>query len=353
MSARTGKPRLGFVGVGWIGQHRMRAVLDSGTAEVVAFADPSADLRTAALALAPRAQSCTTLDELLALELDGVAIATPSALHAEHARACLQRGLAVFCQKPLARTLAETRSVVETARTHNRLLEVDFSYRNTAALRAIKGVLESGDLGPIYSARFVFHNAYGPDKPWYYDRASSGGGCVMDLGVHLVDSALWLLEGARVERVDSALYAQGERLTASSTQVEDYAVARLDLQGGAVVELACSWKLPAGVDAVIEAELYGPYGGLRFRNVNGSFYDFVAERMHGTSSTRLAEPPDEWGGRTIVKWTEQLAQSADYAVAADRFLSVAEVIDQIYAQRATTRMPRARQNAASDPGSPG
>jgi predicted dehydrogenase len=324
------RPRLGFLGVGWIGLHRMKAVLESGVADVVAVADPSPALRAAALEAAPDVRALASLDELLALELDGVAIATPSALHAQQALACLSRDCAVFCQKPLARNVEETRMVVEAARAKNRLLEVDFSYRNTAALRAVKAVLDSGELGPIYSARFVFHNAYGPDKPWYYDRTASGGGCVMDLGVHLVDSARWLLGDVSIERVDSALYAAGQRLGTSSSQVEDYATARLELAHGALVELACSWKLHAGRDAEISAELFGPHGAVRFRNVNGSFYDFVAERMQGTSCWPLSEPPDGWGGRTIVQWAERLAQSADFDPAASAFIDVATVIDRIY-----------------------
>jgi predicted dehydrogenase len=340
MSAPGHKPRLGFLGVGWIGLHRMRAVLESGVADVVAVADPSAELCAAALEAAPGARAVATLDELLRLELDGVAIATPSALHAEHAIQSLARGCSVFCQKPLARTLAETRTVVEAARTNKRLLAVDFSYRHTAALRALKQVLASGELGPIYSGRLVFHNAYGPDKPWYYQRESSGGGCLVDLGVHLLDSLLWLLDRPDVSFVDSALYSRGQRLPPRSEQVEDFARAQLELAGGASVELACSWKLPIGADAEIALELFGPHGGVRFHNVNGSFYDFVAERMHGTASTRLAEPPDTWGGRAIVAWAKQLHESADYDRQADSFLDTAALLDRIYRPDLETRAPR-------------
>jgi predicted dehydrogenase len=349
MAGRTNtRPRIGFLGVGWIGLHRMRAVVESELAEIVAVADSSDELCRAALEVAPGARAVSSIEELLALDLAGVCIATPSALHAQHALACLSRGAAVFCQKPLARTLEETERVVGAARARDRLLAVDFSYRHTAALAAIKAVLDSGELGPIFAARFVFHNGYGPDKPWYYDRAASGGGCVMDLGVHLVDSALWLL-GAQVDRVDSALFARGARLTSSSTEVEDYATARLDLSTGTSVELACSWRLPVGSDAEISAELFGPHGALRFKNLNGSFYDFVAERMHGTSCTRIVEPPDAWGGRAIVAWAKQLAESADFDPSAQSYVEVAHVLDRIYGRDSATRTPRPRQNAARDP----
>jgi predicted dehydrogenase len=277
---------------------------------------------------APHACALETLDELLALELDGVVIATPSALHAEQTLAALDRGVAVFCQKPLARSLRETRAVVERARTNDRLLHVDFSYRHTAALRSIARELPS--LGPIHAARLVFHNAYGPDKPWYYDRASAGGGCVMDLGVHLIDALLGLLEIKRVSRVESALFSQGERLPPRSAKVEDFASIRFELDSGAVVELACSWKLPIGRDAQIELELFGREGALRFRNVNGSFYDFVAERTRETAVETLVNPPDAWGGRAIVAWAQRLARSPHFDPEALRYLDVAALVDRIY-----------------------
>src|SRR5690606_26293526 len=110
-------PRLGFLGVGWIGRHRMTSLATSGAADVVAIADASADALDAAAGAFPDAASADSLETLLLHELNGVVIATPSALHAEQAMAALRAGLAVFCQKPLARTAAETRAVVDAART--------------------------------------------------------------------------------------------------------------------------------------------------------------------------------------------------------------------------------------------
>lgn len=333
MSARD-KPRLGFLGVGWIGMHRMKAVLESGVAEVCAVADPSAELRDEARKLVPNAQLGASLEELLTTPLDGIAIATPSALHAEQTRAALECGVAVFCQKPLARTESETRALVGAARRADRRLDVDFSYRKTQAFEALKHVVATGELGPIYSARFVFHNAYGPDKPWYYDKRLAGGGCVTDLGTHLVDSALWLLDRPKIDRVESSLYAQGQRLEPGSEQVEDYAVARLETDGGALIEIACSWNLPAGADAVISAELYGPHGGLALRNVEGSFYDFVAERLRGRQREQLAAPPDSWGGRAIVAFASELARSPRFDPSAEQLVEVASVLDRIYGREA-------------------
>jgi predicted dehydrogenase len=177
----------------------------------------------------------------------------------------------------------------------------------------------------------TFHNAYGPDKAWFRDPALSGGGCVMDLGVHLVDLALWALDFPAVEGVAAHLSAGGARLGPRPDRVEDHAVATLELAGGAVVRLACSWHLHAGRDAVIEAAFYGTEGGAALRNLDGSFYDFRAERHRGTAQEELSAPPDAWGGRAAVDWAARLAQGgARFDPAAERLVDVARVLDRIY-----------------------
>jgi predicted dehydrogenase len=322
------RPRVGFLGVGWIGRHRMEAILATGAVQAAAIADPSPDCIAAARALAPDAQVVAGLDELLALGLDGLVIATPSALHADQSVQALNAGAAVFCQKPLGRTAAEVAQVVAAARAADRLLCVDLSYRHTAGMAAIAPLVRSGALGPIHAVDLIFHNAYGPDKSWFYDPAQSGGGCIMDLGVHLVDLALWTLGWPQVETVDAHLLSEGRQLTPG--KCEDYAVATLTLAGGTVVRLACSWRLHAGQEAVIAADFYGSGGGAALRNVSGSFYDFTADRFNGTSKEALAGPPDEWGARAAAEWARRLAAGERFDSEADRLIDVARVLDRIY-----------------------
>ncbi len=325
-------PRLGFLGVGWIGRNRLEAVANSNLAEIAVIADPARELVLKASEIAPRAVVCSSLETLLDAGVDGVVIATPSALHADQTRLALERGVAVFCQKPLGRTAAETCALVEAARSANRLLGVDLSYRFTDGMQKIHELVRRDELGKIFAVDLVFHNAYGPDKPWFYDRNLSGGGCVIDLGIHLVDLALWVLDAPLVLDVSSRLFAQGKPLEFSANQVEDYAVARLDLQDGVVVQIACSWKLQAGQDALISASFYGTRGGAAMHNVNGSFYDFIAERFTGTARQILSSPPDTWGGRAVIDWTRRLGDGEGFDPEIERICDVAAVLDAIYAK---------------------
>src|SRR5690606_20765238 len=145
------RPRVGFLGTGWIGRHRMEAMIATGVIEPFALSDPSTECAAKAAKLAPGAAILPTLEAMLDHGLDGLVIATPSALHAEQAIAALDRGIAVFCQKPLGRNAPEAAAVVEAARRADRLLGLDLSYRHTAAARAMASVLKRGDLGEIFA----------------------------------------------------------------------------------------------------------------------------------------------------------------------------------------------------------
>jgi predicted dehydrogenase len=296
------RPRLGFLGVGWIGRNRLDAIEASQVAEVAAIADPAV------------AGALDTYEALLDEELDGIVIATPSGLHAEQAIAALERGLPVFVQKPVGRTAEEVRAVVDAARAADVPLAVDLAYRHVEAFRAARERI--GEIGEVFAAELTFHNAYGPDKAWFRDPELAGGGCVIDLGIHLVDLAVWMLD-LRPAEVRSRLVG---------APVETWATAELDH-----VRIACSWDLHAGRDALIEATFHGSDGGLHVANVDGSFYDFRCERFDGTRRELLVEPPDDWPGRAAVAWARRVAAGERFDESeAGELVRVAEILDRIY-----------------------
>ena len=168
MSRQPGEPlRLGFAGTGWIGRHRMQSLVQTGIAQAAALVEPSPEMAEMALNIAPEAEVIGSFEDMLARDLDGIVIATPSAMHAAQSIAALDRGFPVFCQKPLGRDREEVEAVVAAARRADRLLGVDLSYRHTAGIEFIRSIVQSGELGSIYLADLTFHNAYGPDKAWF------------------------------------------------------------------------------------------------------------------------------------------------------------------------------------------
>ena len=318
---------VGFLGTGWIGRNRMEAMLATGEVKAVAISDPNPEMAAGAQELAPDAQIVGSFDELLACEPDGVVIATPSALHAEQCIAAFGAGAAVFCQKPLGRTATEVEAVLAAAEGTDRLLGVDLSYRHTAAMQAIRERMP--DLGKPFAADLTFHNAYGPGAGWFWDRGLSGGGCLIDLGVHLVDLALWLFDFPDVEQASATLLRDGRAV--GPDEVEDYALGELVLGNGVTVRIACSWNLDAGRDAAIEATVYGTEGGAQMRNENGSFFDFSADLFKGGNAERIASPPDDWGGRAAAEWVRKLLAGERFSGTTEGLVETARALDRLYA----------------------
>jgi predicted dehydrogenase len=336
LASTPASPRIGFLGIGWIGLKRLELLTRMGAAEIAAVCDPARDRVARARAQATGATVCSSLDEMIDLDLDGIVICTPSALHTRQCIECLDWGLPIFCQKPLARNAAETTAVVLEAQSQDCLLDVDLCYRHLAAVEAIRDLAGSGELGDLYAARLSFHNACGPDPAWFNPRLS-GGGCVVDLGIHLIDLAVRVL-GSAVQSVESSCFCAGERLERPiEDRVEDYASARLRLESGAVVDLSCSWNAALGQDAAIEADFFGTRGGAKLRNVGGSFYDFTATHTEGKQARLLVEPPDDWGPRALASWARRLGQGAvGFDCEAWDFVHLARVVDEIYGRPPAT-----------------
>ena len=210
----------------------------------------------------------------------------------------------------------------------DRLLGVDLSYLLTAAMRAIRDEVRKGALGNVFAANLVFHTAYGPQSPWFWDPQLSGGGCLIDLGIHLVDLALWLLDLPAVEQASGRLFRDG-RLPAVD-EVEDYAVGSIDLADGTNIRITCSWNAAIGADAEIRATFHGTEAAAEMRNCDGSFYDFTAELLKAGDRETLAEPPDDWGGRAAIEWVEDSAAGKRFRGSTSGLLETAGTIDRLY-----------------------
>jgi predicted dehydrogenase len=324
-------PRLGFAGLGWIGGQRMQVLAASGMAEVAALCEPDPGrLGDARLSLDHPPAMCNRFDELLDQPLNGIVIATPNALHEPQAAAAMERGLAVFVQKPLALSRPGTLRLIELARRMNLPLGVDWSYRYLAGMPELKRRLDTGEIGAVTAAEFCFHNAYGPDAAWYYRIEQSGGGCLLDLGCHLLDLCHWLLGARDPVDVRARCLHAGVRLQPPVREPEDFVMADIDYASGQHVHLACSWGASAGTGAIIGGRVFGTHGGAEFRNVGGSFCDFEVALHHGAESELLGSPPDSWPGRALLDWTRRLRDGTGGGDDLDHLATTAGVIDGIY-----------------------
>ncbi|MBF5082989.1 Gfo/Idh/MocA family protein [Quadrisphaera sp. INWT6] len=256
----TGVLRVGVVGLGWAGQQHLEAFAALDGVEVVALAGMEAE-QLAALADAHGIpHRSARWEDLLDVEgLDAVSIAVPTFLHAPIAVAALGRGLHVLSEKPMARDGAEASTMVDAARAAGRVLEVVFNHRQRGDVQALRQLVSSGELGRPYSARTWWLRRQGIPTlgSWFTNAAASGGGPLVDIGVHALDWALHVLGEPRVVAVSAATASElgpqgrggavGARKTlageASAYEVEDLASAFLRLEGGGLLQLETSWAV--------------------------------------------------------------------------------------------------------------
>jgi predicted dehydrogenase len=257
---------LGVVGLGWLGESLTKEMPGIPDLDVVAVQDIRSDLARDIADRYAIAWSGERFDALLDADgVEAIVICTPNALHAAQAQAALRAGKDVLVQKPLALSADDAQTTIDLAASLGRLLFVDYSYRFLDTVNVFRASL--GEVGGARSARAVFHNIYGPgaEKAWFFNPALSGGGALVDLGVHLLDLGLWLFEpvAARLDGVD--LSGEGP--------VESAAALRLVLDD-VPLSVDVSWNAPLAASEISFEVRGGDDRRLRWENVDGSFFHF-------------------------------------------------------------------------------
>ena len=317
MTPGRARLRIALLGTGWIMDFHARAVLEHPGAELVAAAnwrEPS--LRR----LAGRYGIARTTTDWRALAadpgVDAAVVGTPNALHAPQAIAFLDAGKHVLVEKPMAASLAEADAMVAAARRSGAFLMVAHCWRFHPDVRALRARVEAGELGEIVKTRsYGGHAGWGPSG-WFTDPVLAGGGALVDMGVHAIDTARYLLGDPEPVRVCAAV---GTRYGAYP--VDDDAVLLLGWANGVTSVVESGWWQPhlGGLEA--DTELYGTGG-----------YARVWEQT---------EPPPGYEHCTQPMYSAQLAELVE-AVAAGRQPRpggedgrvVMEVVDQAYAAAA-------------------
>ncbi len=245
MSEARGNPvRVGVLGMGAVAQIVHLPILaERHDVEVVAVSDLD-DHRARTLAErfgVPRVLGDEALVE--DPDIDAVVICTPNHLHAGQARAALDAGKHVLCERPLALTAKEAGKLVERARKRSRLLTVNMSHRFRPDVAALRSFVAGGELGTVYAARGSWLNRKLPlnRTTWRQRMEESGGGALMDVGVPALDLLLWLVGYPEIERV-TAVLAMGD------WEVEDAATVTAVTAEGTVLSVEATWSYFGGED---------------------------------------------------------------------------------------------------------
>ena len=329
---------LAIIGTG-IGRQHLRGALGVPGVRIAAICDVNV-ARAQALAqefALPNAQIVADYRDLLEIEnLDAVSICVPNALHASIAVACLSAGLHVLCEKPLATSAADAQQIADAARDNNRACMVGQLLRFRDDVGELKK--RAPEIGTPYYARAVARRARGIPKwgSWFTQNAMSGGGPLIDTGVHIIDLAWWLAGSPRPLSASATTYgALGARkigLGAGGVgdengkfDVEDLAAGLLRFEGGFSIHFESSWALYAENDARL-CHVHGTNGALLWddnakiiasdgtlETLDAAPGDaWRAEIAHFVDSIQsgVAPQPDAHAGLTMMKMLDALYQSA-------------------------------------------
>ena len=271
---------LGVIGTGWPGQQHARVMSEIDGAHLYACADLDQARRTEFEATYQPEKSFGDYRELLqAPELDAAIVCLPNFLHFPASLAALEAGKHVFCEKPPTMNGAEMKVLQAEANKRGLVYFFGRQFRFTPGMRAAKALIEEGRLGKIYHAKATWVRSRGIPQGiggWFTEKKRSGGGALIDIGVHALDSAWYLMGTPRPVSVSAQVYRNFEHLVRDPVfDVEDSAYAFIRFDNGAVVHLETSWagNLP---DDIPMGEVFG-------RELNNSI-------VYGTKGTIRLKP---------------------------------------------------------------
>lgn len=275
------KLRIGLVGAGNIAKAHLEAYKKVADAEIVAACDIDEKVLAATAEKYGIAKTYTSEAEMIAAEeLDAVDVCVWNCNHAKCSIEALNAGLHVLCEKPMAMNTREAEQMIEAAERNGKLLMIGFVLRFGDEAKIAKDFIDADYLGDIYYSKATYLRRHGAPGGWFTDKSRSGGGPVIDLGVHVIDLTRYLMGKPKALSVyASTQYGMKNRPHLKTTvgwapdnaskedpyDVEDFAVALIKYEGGKTTLLETSYTMNG--EEVTKKELYGTKGGV---NLNGN-----------------------------------------------------------------------------------
>ena len=275
--------------------------------------------------------------------LDYVDICTPNYLHSIIAVDALNQGLHVFTEKPDAVSVAEVTRMKEAADKSGKVLMAMRNNRHRNTAKFLKNYIADGNMGDIYCGRCGWIRRRGiPGKGgWFTTKAQSGGGPLIDLGVHRLDLALWLMGYPEPAYVMGSTYAKfgPERAKAKGLEytVEDLACAMIKFKNGATLELDASWASHVKEREDQYTRLIGTKAGLLHKNVNEGYtyeVEFFKTEDGVDLDSKLHEPAPAMPS-AFTLFADAVRDDTDFLVKPEEGVIVMRLLDAIYKSAAT------------------
>lgn len=352
------KLRIGIVGCGGIanGKHLPALKNESDRVEMVAFCDliPERAEQAAKEYGTPDAKTCTDYHELIAdKSIDVVHVCTPNRSHCEISVAALEAGKHVMCEKPMAKTAADARKMLEAAKKSGKKLTIGYQSRFTKEAQVIKKAVDRGDLGEIYFAKaHAVRRRAVPTWGVFLNEYEQGGGPLIDIGTHALDLTLWMMNNYKPQSVLGQTFKKlGDQTETGNIwgdwdpkefTVEDSAFGLIRMENGATIFLESSWALNTLDTGEAITTLCGTKAGADMR-------DGVRFNMVDLGCQMVKKPDLSAGGVAFFEgsagmtpaqmeahyWINAILNDTDPMVLPEQALTVTEILEAIYTSAKT------------------
>ncbi len=348
--------KVGMIGAGAIADDHCNAINRYDGAAVAAVAEINPQRRDALQKKHSIPKAFEQWRNLLAdQDLDAVAIALPNALHAPVSLAAIRAGKHVLLDKPFALNYAQARRVADAAKHGKKVLMIGMNQRYRPDAQALKAIIDRGELGEIYHAQAYWCRRAGSPKfgTWFVNRKLSGGGCLLDIGVHYLDLALHLMDNWQPVSVSGQVYGKfghrgigegkwgkSDRDAGLKFNVEDFATALIKFRNHATLELRVSWVLHQEEANRNDVELHGTAAGASLAPLKL----FRPAQRAGEYEVALPQDvklPHRYENRQA-NWLDAILGKDKPLCTVEQSLTVQRLIDAIYASSARGREVRFR-----------
>ena len=331
------KVGVGVVGVG-IGHLHIRGYAQCPEAQVVAVCDVNQERARRVAAEFDVPHVFTDYDQMLECNgIDAVSVCTPNYLHAPMTIAAFEAGKHVICEKPLAMTPSDGEAMVAAGKKAGRLFMTAFNNRFRGDTQVLKKFIEKGELGDIYYAKtgWIRRKGIPGMGSWFTTKSKSGGGPLIDIGVHVLDLALWLMDNPKAVTVTGSSYAKfgasgqgtgtwGIADKSGGFDVEDLAAAFIRLDTGATVVLEASWASHIKED-LIYTSLMGTKGGADVSPLR------IYQDVHGMPVDITPAFPDQSGHIMEIRhFVDCIANGAQLISTGEHGLEITRILAAIY-----------------------
>lgn len=336
------KRKIGIVGTGWPGQQHALALRKINDAKLHAVADVDETRRAAFEEEFTPEKSYRDYTELLCHpQIDAVIICLPNFLHFPASLATLEAGKHVLCEKPPTMTAAEMKVLRDEAAKRNLIYYFSRQFRFTPAMRAAKKAIDDGRLGKIYYAQTTFIRSRGIPGwggGWFTEKKRSGGGALIDIGIHALDAVWYLMGSPRPVSISAKVFRNfGHLVNVPVFDVEDAAFAFIRFENDAVVHLETCWAGNLTDDIpprkyfgqeLVNSTIYGTKGSVRLKPLT-----LFEDREGAITPAPLEAAEDEPGGfqLQLQNFVDAINGSAEPVNNAAQAVELMEIIDGVYA----------------------